>query len=504
MSRLIVIVCASMAINETNAFVAPSSRSLSTINDQLSTFPSPSSSTSNTAGTQIFSEKDTSVSFGTYGRRRDAAKAMPYGEAARKYRRTVYSHKDWVKHRSPDRFFFYVSAIFKSGVYRNLLREVAATVVVASFIVVWNAYVGGYTDFYGVQHDAIINSIWLPKLTLPLTPFTLASPSLGLLLVFRTNTSYGRWDEARKNWGSNINRTRDLNRMANSYYDATGVSPEQREDDLRTVALCTWAFVRSMKRHLSPEEEDEAAFQNELYEKLPPQQAEMIIAAQHRPNRALQDLSNAIEDLPMHFMRKNQIHQDLTQFEDNLGSSERLLTSPVPLFYSRHLARFLAVWLILLPFALYEPFKFTWNSIGLIPVTAVLSVFLFGIEELGTQLEEPFTILPMQAFCDKIYNWCMEISTWSPGDYGRPMKPVRPQHAHFAPVEILEDEISQMLYLPPPATEEQEQKEELLPTFITTSADTVLEQEGSADDVPVAKTTRTRFGMGSYLDQLGR
>ncbi len=34
-------------------------------------------------------------------------------------------------------------------------------------------------------------------------------------------------------------------------------------------------------------------------------------------------------------------------------------------------------------------------------------------------MEEPFTILPMQAFCDKIYNWCTEIMTWYPGDDGQ-------------------------------------------------------------------------------------
>ena len=110
----------------------------------------------------------------------------------------------------------------------------------------------------------------------------------------------------------NINHTRDLVRMANVYYDNKGVSPEQRADDLNHLALCTWAFVRSMKRHLSPEEEDEAEFRNELYEKLPQQQAQMIIDAAHRPNRALQDLSYAIDDLPMHFMRKNEIHRAAT------------------------------------------------------------------------------------------------------------------------------------------------------------------------------------------------
>lgn len=186
----------------------------------------------------------------------------------------------------------------------------------------------------------------------------------------------------------NINHTRDLVRMANTYYDSTGVSPEEREADLNHVALCTWGFVRAMKRHLSPEEEDEEAFQTELFEKMPEAQAQKIIDAAHRPNRALQDLSYAIDNLPMHFMRKNEIHRAVTIFEDDLGSSERLLTSPVPLFYSRHTARFVAVWLALLPFALYDPFASSWNHLGMIPATAVLSVFLFGIEELATQLEE--------------------------------------------------------------------------------------------------------------------
>jgi len=219
--------------------------------------------------------------------------------------------------------------------------------------------------------------------------------------------------------------------MANAYYDGRGVSPEQRADDLNHVALCTWAFVRAMKRHLSPEEEDEVAFREELYEKLPAQQAEMIIAAAHRPNRALQDLSFAIDDLPMHFMRKNEIHKAATIFEDNLGSSERILTSPVPLFYTRHLARFLAIWLLLLPLGMYDSFKDTWNHIGLIPSTVVIATMLFGIEEIGTQLEEPFTVLPMQAFCDKIYNWCMEIVSWSPGDNGRELTPEKTEHAFF-------------------------------------------------------------------------
>ena len=219
----------------------------------------------------------------------------------------------------------------------------------------------------------------------------------------------------------NINHTRDLVRLGSAYYDRSAVSPERAEEDLKRLAQNTWAFVRCMKRHLSPEWEDEADFKKELLEKLPQQQAEAIFAAAHRPNRALQDLSTSIENLPMHFMRRDEIHAAATIFEDNLGSSERLLTSPIPVFYSRHTARFLSFWLIFLPLGLWGPLGNSWNHIDLVPVTSLLSIFLFGIEELATQLEEPFTILPMQGFCDKIYNWVNEIVSFQPGDNGMPV-----------------------------------------------------------------------------------
>jgi hypothetical protein len=59
-----------------------------------------------------------------------------------------------------------------------------------------------------------------------------------------------------------------------------------------------------------------------------------------------------------------------------------------------------------------------WNHVGMLPTMAVMTLLLFGIDELATQMEEPFTILPMQAFCDKIGNWCKEIVSWKDGDNG--------------------------------------------------------------------------------------
>lgn len=53
-----------------------------------------------------------------------------------------------------------------------------------------------------------------PDITFSLTtPFSSTSFALSLLLVFRTNTSYFRWNEARTIWGGITNRSRDIVRQ---------------------------------------------------------------------------------------------------------------------------------------------------------------------------------------------------------------------------------------------------------------------------------------------------
>ena len=70
--------------------------------------------------------------------------------------------------------------------------------------------------------------------------------------------------------------------------------------------------------------------------------------------------------------------------------------------YTRHTARFLSMWLLLLPLGLYDTFGNSWNHLGLLPAVAVMSIFLFGIEELAVQLEEPFSILPLEVLCNDV------------------------------------------------------------------------------------------------------
>jgi hypothetical protein len=64
-------------------------------------------------------------------------KDISYGEESRKYRRTVYSHDDWVKHRAPNRFVRNVISTVVSGIYKNVGAEIAAITAVSAVVVVW-------------------------------------------------------------------------------------------------------------------------------------------------------------------------------------------------------------------------------------------------------------------------------------------------------------------------------------------------------------------------------
>jgi ion channel-forming bestrophin family protein len=210
---------------------------------------------------------------------------------------------------------------------------------------------------------------------------------------------------------------------------------QQQHSEVVHLALCLWVYARTMKRQLSHADDDEIAYRNEIYNavQLPAMyRQQLILQVQHRPNYALQYLSEAIEDLSyIPNMRKNEIHSAVTIFEQCLGSNERILSSPIPLFYARWTARFLFLWLAFCPFTMYSDVINTTaffatmrtmsslsmalifiRSLILIPIMYVISMFLFGIDEIAMQCEEPFSILPQQRYCDEIYNDCIEIANF--------------------------------------------------------------------------------------------
>ena len=347
-----------------------------------------------------------------------------YGEQSRRYRRDVFSPDDWVRVRRPTRFVEQLRSTFRSGLLRQISYQVNLLAAITAFVVFYNNLV---TARAGAAVTLGKLAFTLPSLTVSMVPFNLAAASLGLLMTFRTNVSYQRWNEARTAWGRVINDSRSLARMGcvwfksyaagtesnmasksgNAYGPTFGSSAKAKVDvaNMNNAmlkrfgdAVCT--FSRTIMNRTLPKQEDENAFREYCNTRITNQvYATALIHAQHRPTMALAEISSILVDMQLHPLHQVEIEKMVTELCGSMGACERILSSPVPTFYPRHTVRFLAMWLFGLPFGLYKQVA-GWNHYALVPMMMVLGSFLLGIEELSTQMEEPFSILPMEKMCE--------------------------------------------------------------------------------------------------------
>ena len=99
-------------------------------------------------------------------------------ESNRKFRRTVFTKKDWVNHRSSNRYFRELRNMHNSLILRGLGAQTLA-VTLSSFIMV------AYNTL--IERNYFPKWLPFPLLSFPPLPFMLISSALGLLLVFRTS-----------------------------------------------------------------------------------------------------------------------------------------------------------------------------------------------------------------------------------------------------------------------------------------------------------------------------
>lgn len=290
-------------------------------------------------------------------------------EAARQYRRTVFDFDDWAHHRTNRRFLRHMLGMLTSRVVWGLAGPVAYAVSVATGVCLYQSALtaGLLADF-------------MPDLAVKtLGPFTLSSFALSLLLVFRTNASYERWDGARKMWGLVVNRSRDLGRQGLVWIK----DPALRDAHARW----TKAISKSMTAHFRTDRE----MAEMLTGVLTPKEIEMVCKAGHGPHAVLNVLTMIQDKAGLDIAQKRSMDVNITNFSDCIGGCERILRTPIPLSYTRHTSRFLILWLTFVPFTLWDTCG--WATIFYAGITAFL---LLGIEEIGVSIEEPFSILPLE------------------------------------------------------------------------------------------------------------
>lgn len=238
---------------------------------------------------------------------------------------------------------------------------------------------------------------------------------LGLLLVFRTNTAYDRYWEARKLWGTIETELRCLMwGVWVGVHENVNVRtiPAQKKQLMDLFA----AFPIALKHHLRGENGYDY---HDYIGVLPPSYQTM-----YTDDSAYPIPLEIINRFTHHFARllRGGILQpcewtDLTKTTNKLtatiASLDRIRTTPIPIAYRIHMKQAVLLYCAMLPFTMFD--NMGWYSVLL---TGIVSFLLFGIDGIGCEIENPFgddeNDLKLDEFCSAVQFEISWMMRWVP------------------------------------------------------------------------------------------
>ena len=214
---------------------------------------------------------------------------------------------------------------------------------------------------------------------LEIAPFEIAGAALGLLLILRTNAGHDRWWEARKLWGGIVNQSRNLAIGALSYGPS---DPVWREQFVKWAA----AFPHVARSHLRGE-----SLSPEIAQLLGEHGAAHLAVSVHPPSAVAMQLADLLREAcdsgNMDRFAFLQVDRERATLIDHIGACERILKTPLPLVYAIKIRRFLALFLLTLPFALLHQLNGEW----MVPfITMMVAYPLMALDQIGIELQNPF------------------------------------------------------------------------------------------------------------------
>jgi putative membrane protein len=265
----------------------------------------------------------------------------------------------------------------EGSMVREILFRVMASFVWAAIIVVLFHFGPGFCR----------------NMAIPATAHSLIGTALGLLLVFRTNSSYDRFWEGRKQWGGIVNECRNLTRQTSVWLAAD--QPLMREVISWTIAF-PYAVMQRLHKTTSLGTTLRDVSESDVAQ---------VEASKHAPlavaNLITERVLSARKRGLIYSLQLNSLDHNIELLIDYCGACERIHSTPLPFAYAVHLRRVLIVYCFTLPFALVKDFG--WATI---PATLLTSYILFGVEEIGVEIEDPFGFttndLPIKNYCQGI------------------------------------------------------------------------------------------------------
>jgi len=223
---------------------------------------------------------------------------------------------------------------------------------------------------------------------------------LGLFLVFRTNSSYDRWWEGRKLWGSFVNNTRNFAHKLNAFLEKSD------NENRKWFAIMIPNLVFSVKEHLRKgvklselEATDDDFFKN-------------LNDIKHIPNRLSSMLYVRVNELYKSKTFSGDqlfvLDKELKEFSDILGACERIKNTPIPYSYSMYIKQFIFIYVITLPMAFV-----TTSGYLTVPIVVLVTFVLLSVELIAEEIEDPFgrdvNDLPTDELAEKITDNVREI-----------------------------------------------------------------------------------------------
>ncbi|KAI8893469.1 Bestrophin, RFP-TM, chloride channel-domain-containing protein [Globomyces pollinis-pini] len=258
---------------------------------------------------------------------------------------------------------------------------------------------------WSVLWTVLIKTGITPQLAISPQLISIISVVMGLLLVFRTNTAYDRYWEARRIWGTMSTNIRNLARFI--WIAVYQTNKKDLSEKFGAINLLL-AFSIATKHYLR---EEHGYHYDDLHNLL-------IHVPDFSPGNYHPESQD--DNLPLEITfhisayiakcRKREMMDvpttasmiaSLSALVDNLSNLERIRDSPVPIAYTIHLKQTLILYLITLPFQLV-------NLLGYFTIitVAIASFILMGIEAIGHEIENPFGYdandLDQEGFCQKL------------------------------------------------------------------------------------------------------
>ena len=250
----------------------------------------------------------------------------------------------------------------------------------------------------------LLYSIWQLPILIPKnsealdTGLTIFNIGLPALLVFRTNTAHQRFWEARTLWGQLVNVSRNL---ARDIRIAVKIESTENRKELENILLLIAAFAVTIKLHLRAE-----SVNNELALLMSQTQyIKLKYCVKHPPLQIALWIGDYLQSQYKHdclnIYQLSDLHRFVDTMVDILGGCERILKTPQPIIYSFMLHKLVIVYCLLMPLTIVNDCHGFTSSI-----VTFASMVLLGIEQIGSQLEQPFAnnpnTLPLDLICKTI------------------------------------------------------------------------------------------------------